>query len=227
MLPKLSPRLKALADNIPDGSRLADIGCDHGLLDIYLVKVREEIHIIASDVNKNALNSAQKNIQKYKVEKQITTVLSNGLDNLDTSNLDTIVISGMGSHTIAGILYQNLSKLKPIKTLILQSNNDLDFLRYKVTKIGYYIEKEILVKDAGIIYTIIIFKKGYRIYTKKQRYFGPCLLKENSQLFQEKYQVELKKLQKFYPLIPKSHFSHRYRTWWKIKAIKKLSNNWN
>ena len=45
---------------------------------------------------------------------------------------------------------------------IIQSNNDLDFLRYKVNKLGYKILDEKLVKDAGIIYTVIKFKKGIR-----------------------------------------------------------------
>ena len=31
--------------------------------------------------------------------------------------------------------------------LRLANNNDLDFLRYKITKIGYYISREELVKD--------------------------------------------------------------------------------
>ena len=167
---KLSLRLKSLAEFINDNSNMVDIGCDHGLLDIYLIQTKKNIKIIASDVNKNALNNAKSNIKKYKLENKITTVLSNGLDNIDTSNIDTIVIAGMGSHTIAGILYNNLKKIKNVNRLIIQSNNDLDFLRYKVTKIGYYIEREKLVKDAGIIYTIIEFKKGYRLYNKKQLY---------------------------------------------------------
>lgn len=219
---KLSLRLKSLAEFINDNSNMVDIGCDHGLLDIYLIQTKKNIKIIASDVNKNALNNAKSNIKKYKLENKITTVLSNGLDNIDTSNIDTIVIAGMGSHTIAGILYNNLKKIKNVNRLIIQSNNDLDFLRYKVTKIGYYIECEKLVKDAGIIYTIIEFKKGYRLYNKKQLYFGPYLLKENSKLFKEKSTLELKKLEQFYPMIPKSHFHHRYKTYWRIKILKKI-----
>ena len=219
---KLSLRLKSLAEFINDNSNMVDIGCDHGLLDIYLIQTKKNIKIIASDVNKNALNNAKSNIKKYKLENKITTVLSNGLDNVDTSNIDTIVIAGMGSHTIAGILYNNLKKIKNVNRLIIQSNNDLDFLRYKVTKIGYYIEREKLVKDAGIIYTIIEFKKGYRLYNKKQLYFGPYLLKENSKLFKEKSTLELKKLEQFYPMIPKSHFHHRYKTYWKIKKLTKI-----
>ena len=169
---KLSPRLKQIANYIEDNSNMVDIGCDHGLLDIYLLQNKKNIKIIASDVNKNALNNAKNNIKKYKLEDKIKTILSNGLDSIDTTNTDTIVIAGMGSHTIAGILYNNLKKLKNVNRLIIQSNNDLDFLRYKVTKIGYYIVKEELVKDAGIIYTIIEFKKGYRFYTKKQLYLA-------------------------------------------------------
>ena len=113
-------------------------------------------------------------------------------------------------------------KCSRLRAILNKINNDLDFLRYKVTKIGYYIEKETLVKDSGIIYTIIQFKKGHHFYNKKQLYFGPCLLKENNSLFQEKCQIELKKLEQFYPMIPKSHCHHRYKTLWKIKYLKKI-----
>ena len=219
---KLSSRLKNLSEFIDDNSNVVDIGCDHGLLDIYLIQNKKNVKIVASDVNNNALNNAKNNIKKYKLEDKISTVLSNGLDNIDTTNVDALVVAGMGSHTIVGILYNNLRKLKNVNRLILQSNNDLDFLRYKVTKIGYYIFKEELVKDSGIIYTIIEFRKGYRFYTKKQLYFGPYLLKEESLLFKEKCKMELKKMKEFYPLIPKSHYHHKYKTWWKIRKLKNI-----
>lgn len=222
---KLSKRLKQIANYIDDNTNMVDIGCDHGLLDIYLLQTKKNVKIIASDVNKNALNNAKKNIQKYNLEDQITTILSNGLDEIDTTDIDTIVISGMGSHTIVGILYNNLRKIKKVQKLVLQSNNDLDFLRYKISKIGYYIAKEELVSDAGIIYTIIEFRQGYRFYTKKQLYFGPYLLKENSKLFQEKNFLELTKLEKFYQVIPQTHYHHRRKISWKIKNLKKLSKN--
>ena len=219
---KLSLRLKKLAEYIDDNSNMVDVGCDHGLLDIYLIQNKKNIKIIASDVNENALGSAKKNIQKYKLEDKIETILSNGLDNIDTTNIDTIVIAGMGAHTITGILYNNLKKIEGVNKLVIQSNNDLDFLRYKVTKIGYYIAKEELVKDAGIIYTIIEFRKGYKFYIRIQLYFGPYLLKENSDLFKEKCRLELKKMEQFYPLIPKSHYHHRYKIYFRIRILKKI-----
>ena len=222
---KISKRLASIASYVEDDASLIDIGCDHGLLDIYLYQAKKNIKIIASDVNQNALNNAVKNIKKYKLQDKIKTTLSNGLDNINTKDIDTIVISGMGSHTITGILYSNLNKLKNIQTLILQSNNDLDFLRYKITKIGYYIENETLVKDQGIIYTVIKFKRGHRFYTKKQLFFGPCLILENSPLFQEKNHQELKKLKQFYPHIPKNHFHHRLNTYIKIQRYQKITQS--
>ena len=219
---KLSPRLERISHYISDNTSMVDIGCDHALLDIYLTKNKKNINIIASDINKNALKNAENNIKKYKVENQIKIIQSNGLENIDTQSLDTIVISGMGSHTIVGILYNSINKLKNINTLILQSNNDLDFLREKIIKIGYYIEDESLVKDSNIIYTIIIFKKGHKFYTKKELYFGPILLKEKNKLFLEKNKKDLEKLESFYPLIPKNRIHHRLITNWKIKKIKEL-----
>jgi len=219
---KLSARLKVLTEFIDDNRNVVDIGCDHGLLDIYLVQNRSNIRVIASDVNESALNNAKNNIKKYKLDNEITTVLSNGLDNIDVKDIDTIVIAGMGAHTAVGILYNNLKKLKNVTKLVIQSNNDLDFLRYKVTKIGYYISGERLVKDSGIIYTVIEFRKGYKWYSKKQLYFGPYLLKENSDLFREKCEYELKKMKEFYPMIPKKHYHHRFKIYWKIKALNRI-----
>ena len=219
---KLSKRLEKITHYIDDNSNIVDIGCDHALLDIYLIQAKKNITIIASDINENALKSAKSNIKKYKLENKIRTVQSNGLEKIDTNPLDTIIISGMGSHTIAGILYNAINKLKNINKLIIQSNNDLDFLRKKITKLGYYIEDETLVEDKEIIYTIIIFKKGHKIYSRKEIYFGPILLKKKDKLFQKKATIELKKLECFYPLIPKNKIHHRIITKWKIINIHKI-----
>lgn len=220
---KLSKRLKIIADYVCDNASMVDIGCDHGLLDIYLYNNRRNIKIIASDVNDKALSNAINNIKKYNLEGKIETVVSDGFDNIDVSGIDTVIISGMGAHTIVGILFSNLKKLKNIENIIVQSNNDIDFLRKRVNEIGYYIGCESLVKDAGIIYTVIKFKKGYKFYSKRELYFGPCLLKENSELFKEKCKNDLLKLEKFYPMIPKNRIHHRIKTWLKIRMYKKMN----
>ena len=219
---KLSHRLSSIANMVEDNSRLVDIGCDHGLLDIYLVENKKNIKVIASDINEKALNNAIINIKRAGLTNKITTTISNGLDSIDTTNLNTIIISGMGAHTMVGILYNNLSKLKTIDTIILQSNNDNYFLRKKITSIGYYIVDEVLVKEKKFIYTIIKFKKGHKFYTKKDLYFGPILIKENNKLFQDKVKLEIKKLEIILSLIPKGHFFYKYKTKRKLKMCKNI-----
>lgn len=218
----LSIRLKEISTFIPDNISLVDIGCDHALLDIYLYKNRKNIKIIATDINENALEQAKKNIKKYKLEDYIETRISNGLNNIDKDEIDTIVISGMGAHTIVGILYSNMNKLFNVSNIIVQSNNHIEFLRKKITLIGYYIDNEKLVKDNDIIYTIISFKKGKKRYKRKELYFGPYLLKENSSLFKEKNKKDLEKLLFLESIIPKNHYLHRFKIKRKIKLYKNL-----
>ena len=218
----LSKRLKEISNYIPDDIKMVDIGCDHALLDIYLYNNIKNIKIIESDVNENALEQAKTNIKKYNLESVIKTRISDGLDNINKDEIDTIVISGMGAHTIVGILHKNLNKLKNVKNIIVQSNNHIDFLRKKIVELNYYIEDETLVKDNNIIYTIISFKKGRKRYNKKELFFGPCLLKENSKLFQEQNKENLKILNKLLEVIPENHRLHRISIKNKIKLYDKI-----
>ena len=50
--------------------KIIDIGCDHGLLDIFLYQNQISNQIIASDINKNALNMAKKKLRKKQTARQ-------------------------------------------------------------------------------------------------------------------------------------------------------------
>ena len=218
---KLSKRLEAISSLIPNNSKVIDIGCDHGLLDIYLYEQKISKKVIASDINKNALNNAKKNIKKNELEKVIETRLGNGLDTLkENDDIDTIIISGMGSHTAVEILKNGLNKLKNINIIVIQSNTKIEFLRKEITKLNYTIEDELLIEDNKKIYTVIKFKKGKSKYTKKELYFGPILLKKNNKLFQLNNQQELEKLYSLLKLLPKNKIIDRYKIKKKISLYK-------
>ena len=209
---KLSNRLANIASLVQKNSSVIDIGCDHALLDIYLYQNKYVSKIIASDINSNALDNAKANIKKYQLDNVIETRLGNGLDTLkETDNIDTILISGMGANTAIGILKNNQSKLQNIDTIIIQSNTKLEFLRREVTKLNYKIENEIILEDNKKIYTIIKFVKGKYKYTKKELYFGPTLLKENSRIFIKYYKKELAKLNILLKILPKDHLMERHK----------------
>ena len=212
---KLSKRLLSIANLVDDNSKVVDIGCDHGLVSIYLAMNKQNISIIASDINQNALDNAIKNINKYHLEDKIKVCLSNGLDNIN-DEIDTIIISGMGGHTIIYILTNNQEKLNTVNNIIIQSNNDIEYVRRKIVKLGYYIKKEELILDKNIYYTVILFTKGKKKYTNKEYYFGPILLKENSKIFIEKKNKEYTKLVNIKNNIPKRKLLIR------LKILKEL-----
>jgi len=218
---KLSKRLEAISSLVPNNSKVIDIGCDHGLLDIYLYQSKISSKVIASDINENALNNAKENIKNNNLEKYIETRLGNGLDTLtDKDDINTIIISGMGSHTAIGILKNNLNKLKKIDTIIIQSNTKIELLRKEVTKLNYLIEDELLVEDNKKVYTVIKFIKGKKKYSKKELYFGPVLLKRNTELFQKNNKQELEKLNLLLKLMPKNKILDRYNIKKKINMYK-------
>ncbi len=220
---KISKRLEAISSLVPINSNIIDIGCDHALLDIYLYQKKICNKIIASDINANALNNAKENIKKNNLNDYIETRLGNGLDTLNQEdNINTIIISGMGGHTIIGILKNNLKKLDSINTIIIQSNTKLEFLRREVTKLNYQIEDEIMIEDNKKIYTIIKLIKGKKKYTKKELYFGPILLKKKDKLFIESTKKELQKLNIYLKLLPKDRIIDRYKLKKEIRLYKDI-----
>lgn len=189
----LSKRLQAVATLVDIKSRVIDVGCDHAYLDIYLT-LNNENKCIATDINKNALEIAKKNIKKYNLEKKIDTKLTNGLTGLKIKDNDNIVISGMGTYTILEILKTN----KLSNTLIISSNNNIDILRREVINLGYYIDSEIFIIDKDKPYVIIKFIKGIKKYSKIDISLGP-ILKNNIQYKKyliKKYKSILKNISK-------------------------------
>jgi len=219
---KLSPRLMVVANFIDDNVKAIDIGCDHGLLSIYLANKYPNIKIIASDVNENALSSAISNIKKYNLEDRIETRLGSGLDVVSSDEIDTVIISGMGSNTIVGILKYAKDKLVNVNNIIVQSNTDLYFLRKNITSIGYYIEDEVLVEDKNIIYTVIKFSRGKRKYNYKELYLGPVLMSKNDNLFRKKNEKELKTMRMIIGNITKGHYFYRCKVKKNIKVLESV-----
>ena len=219
---KLSKRLGVISSFVEDNSRVIDIGCDHGLLSIYLVNKYKNIKVIASDINRNALDTAINNIKKEGLDSRIETRLGNGLDVVSSDEIDTIVIAGMGANTIVGILKYAPDKLVNVNNIIIQSNTDLYFLRKNVTKMGYYIEDEVLVEDKNIIYTVIKFSKGKKKYNYKELYLGPILMKKNDSLFKRKNEKELNNLKIILGNITNGHYLYRKKIKRNIKILESL-----
>ena len=85
----------------------------------------------------------------------------------------------------------------------------------------YIIEVCFWIKENRKIYTIIKFKKGTKKYTKKELYFGPILLKKDTELFRNINQLELSKLKSILKKMPPHKLIDRYIIKSKISLYKK------
>lgn len=190
----ISKRLEMVASFVNEDAFLMDVGCDHALLDIYLYNNRKKINIIASDINELPLEMALNNLKKYNLEKKIKLIRQNGIENIDR-NIDTIVLSGMGTSTILDILFKNPLKLKNVSNIIISSNNDYFILRKTMANNGFYIKDERIVFENGKYYPIILFNKGFKDYNDFMLKYGPILLSNKDVVFIDyiKYLITKKK----------------------------------
>ncbi|MBQ5823530.1 MAG: SAM-dependent methyltransferase [Clostridia bacterium] len=73
---KLSPRLKAAADFVRCGKKIADIGTDHAHLPIYLVENGIAPCAVASDVRPGPIANAKINVEQAGLENKISLRLA-------------------------------------------------------------------------------------------------------------------------------------------------------
>lgn len=212
----ISNRLKSLVKYIDNEDKIIDIGCDHALLDIYLIKNKVIDKIIVSDVHKQALDAGIANIKKYHYEDRIDARLGDGLEVLNADdNVNTILISGMGTSTIKSILKDK--SLDKIDKMIIQSNNDHELLREYMITIGYYISAEEYFVDHKKNYINIVFKKGSKKYSKIELRYGPFLINDVDYL-----NFELNNCIKIFNLIPNMKVRYRLRLKQEMKLLNKL-----
>ena len=185
---KLSKRLKTIGDLVLSGksSYIIDVGCDHALLDIYLLQNNSNLKIIASDIREKPLENAKKNIIKYSFLNKIELLLKDGIKDIN-KDIDTAVISGMGEETITYILNEGKEELTHINRLVISSNNKYVDIRKNIIKLGFIINNELIVYEDGKYYIIMDFIKGKKKYTSKELYFGPILLNNKNELFYKYY----------------------------------------
>ena len=216
---KINARLKKIGDLVEANSFCLDVGCDHALLDIYLVSKKKNIQTVASDIAEGPLEQAKNNIKRERLEDKIETRLGSGLKTY-TDEINTVIISGMGGRNIIGICKEDLKILKKIDTLIISPNNYQEDVKRFLTKNGFYIENEEFVKDKRFIYQIIIFKRGKKKYTKKDYFFGPVFLIKKGPLFREYYLRELKSREILKKMLPKNYKIKKYKLNKEIQMIK-------
>lgn len=152
---ELSRRLKTVAEAVTPGSRVADVGTDHGYVPIWLVKEKRCERAYAMDVNPGPLERAEAHIRGEGLSDVIETRLGNGLSALSPEETDAVVIAGMGGDLICRILKADIRFLRAGKELILQPQSEWFKVRHLLHDEGYRIEREWFLQEEGKYYVII------------------------------------------------------------------------
>ena len=152
---QISKRLRAVADMVPPGTRLADVGTDHGYVPIFLVQNDRILSAVAMDINRGPLERARLHIRQYNLEGRVETRLSDGLEKLLPGEADVILIAGMGGMLTVRILENGWETAKSAGALILQPQSDIREVRLFLKKNGYRIEEENMVEEDGKFYPMM------------------------------------------------------------------------
>ncbi|MDR2589445.1 MAG: class I SAM-dependent methyltransferase [Oscillospiraceae bacterium] len=152
---KLPTRLKTIAEYIDYNSSVLDVGTNHGKLAVYLAQINPERDIIATDISANSLKAALITAKKYNVTENIDFFVTPGLDDIDLTNINVIVIAGLGGETIAQIISETVWQKNTKIELILQPQSKTDKLCKLLYDKNYHISKIKTIIDNKREYTII------------------------------------------------------------------------
>jgi tRNA (adenine22-N1)-methyltransferase len=200
---KLSVRLSKVANYVPEGARMADIGSDHAYLPCYLAKNGKISSAIAGEVAEGPFHSAEKNVLAEGLADTIAVRKGDGLEVIQPSEVDCITIAGMGGALITSILDNGKDKLDSVKRLILQPNISAISIRTWLIANNWELIAEEIIEEDSKIYEILVAERGdprkpYQEKRDEGLLLGPYLLKQKNEIFKKKWTAEMNNWQRIY-----------------------------
>ena len=168
---KLSERLNTVVSFVKPGSRVVDVGTDHGYVPIELAQRGIISHGLAMDVRKGPLERAKEHIRQY--------------------GLEDVIVAGMGGELVIHILEEGRRFWDQIGHWILSPQSELDKVRDYLVEQGFAIERETMLKEEGKYYVVMDVVRGQMESLKPwESLYGPLLLKEKNPVLAELLQKE-------------------------------------
>ena len=189
-------RLRTIGDLIKTGEKVADVGADHGLLELYLIATHPGMEIVAIENKLGPYKNLQDTVSCLK---NVRLSYSDGLTAVD-KDVTTVVLAGMGGLNIKNIIEANPLKLKRVGKIIIDAHRDQDIARKTIIEQGYKISQEIIVYEEEKYYVIGEFIRsetipsysedelefGYKLYNDKLWHqYKEFLIQKNNLLIEE------------------------------------------
>ena len=181
-LPKRIQMNADMAEKYASGERrIIDVGADHGLLSIHLLKKGAFDQALLTDINEGPASRARQAIEDNLLTDKADVVVTDGLNGIAMKNGDVIVIAGMGGLNVRDIIdhfeEENGGAREDI-TFVLQPQKSLPQLREWLADKGYKIVDEECCEETGFYYCVLCVKYiGERVLlTDREIYYGPVML---------------------------------------------------
>ncbi|MDH7498067.1 MAG: class I SAM-dependent methyltransferase, partial [Syntrophomonadaceae bacterium] len=101
---ELSKRLQAVARQVLAGRPAADIGADHALLAVHLVRSGRCPRVVVGELAAGPFERARAFVQREGVADRVSVRRGDGLEVLAEGEVATVIMAGLGGGTIAAIL---------------------------------------------------------------------------------------------------------------------------
>ena len=157
---QLTPRLRAVANMVPAGARLADVGTDHAYLPACLLQEGVLQRAVVSDLRRGPLDRARATAREYGLAGKLAFRLCDGLTGIQPGEVDAVAAAGMGGETIAAILAAAPWVRERDVPLILQPMSSFPDLRGWLQANGFAIEEERLAREGDALYTAFLVRAG-------------------------------------------------------------------
>ncbi len=151
------------------GDVICDVGTDHGYLPCYMIENGLCRKAYACDIAQGPLNSAIAHIKERCLSDKITSVLSDGLDSVERSDITDVVIAGMGGELIADIISRCVW-LKDGINLVLQPMTKPEVLRKWLYENGFCVTRELACVSGRFVYSVMQVRKGTPDYPCTNEY---------------------------------------------------------
>ncbi len=154
----LTPRLRTVADRVPRGARLADVGTDHAYLPAWLLLAGTIPSAGCTDRRPGPLVRAEETVRTWDVADKVSLRLCDGLAGVSPEEVDCVAIAGMGGETILHILKE--APWAVGKPCVVQPMSSLSDLRAGLGTLGLHVAGETIAREGETLYVVMTLAAG-------------------------------------------------------------------
>ena len=149
---RLQARLRAVADAIPAGASVVDIGSGDGQLSVWLAGSGRCRRVVASELRSGPFERAQERLQGSGVELR----LGDGFTVLKAGEVEVAVLAGMGGRRMLRLIESAAGLARTLRLLVLQPMQQRQEVRAGLESLGFAVVDERRAIQRGRQYTLLL-----------------------------------------------------------------------